>query len=103
MSRWPLRFRGWWYDGDQDDPGIKGPWETFTVQVFGEEAGDVRDLLPEDVPALMAALFDGPVYQYCPDCNGMGSVSAMDGQGRETEMECGHCRQGLVEVGEEQP
>ena len=53
---WPITFQGWWQDGDQDDPQITEPWETFTVKVYGEEAGDMRDLLPADMPALLAAL-----------------------------------------------
>ena len=32
-----------------------------------------------------------PLYIRCPDCNGMGSVSVMDGQGRETELQCERC------------
>ena len=31
------------------------------------------------------------LYERCPDCNGMGSVSVMDGQGRETEYQCERC------------
>ena len=53
---WPIRFKGWWQDGDQEDEGFKEPWETFQVMVYGEEAGDMRQLLPADVPALLAAL-----------------------------------------------
>ncbi len=56
---WPLTFRDWWQDGDQDDPNLVEPWETFVVRVRGEEALDTRDLLPADVPALLEALFDG--------------------------------------------
>ena len=31
------------------------------------------------------------LYIRCPDCNGMGSVSVMNGQGRETELQCERC------------
>ncbi len=54
--KWPITFEGWWEDGDRDDPGIDGPWETFTVMVSGREAGDMRELLPADVPLLLEAL-----------------------------------------------
>ncbi len=53
-TRWPITFQGWWQDGDQDE--IPEPWETFTVMVHGREAGDMRELLPADLPALLAAL-----------------------------------------------
>ena len=53
---WPITFVGYWQDGDQDDPDLDGPWETFTVMVRGEEVGEMRELLPADLPALMAAL-----------------------------------------------
>ena len=53
---WPIQFKGYWQDGDQDDPGLNGPWEMFTVVVHGEEARDSRELLPADLPALMEAL-----------------------------------------------
>ena len=38
-----------------------------------------------------AALPDGDLYQRCPDCDGRGSISIMDGQGRETEHQCECC------------
>ena len=60
---WPIRFKGWWYDGDQNDPNTTEPWETFQVKVYGEEAGDMRDLKPEDLPALMAALDEALGYR----------------------------------------
>jgi hypothetical protein len=53
-TEWPITFRGWWQDGDQDD--IPEPWETFRVMVHGAEAGDSRELMPADVPALLDAL-----------------------------------------------
>ncbi|KKK69015.1 hypothetical protein LCGC14_2938300, partial [marine sediment metagenome] len=38
-----------------------------------------------------AKLPDGDLYQRCPDCDGRGSISIMDGQGRETEHQCERC------------
>lgn len=54
--QWPVRFAGYWGDDDQDDPHLPEPWETFTVWVNGAEAGDVRELIPADLPALLDAL-----------------------------------------------
>ena len=53
---WPITFLGWWEDGDREDPDTPEPWETFTVMVYGKEAGDMRELLPADLPALLEVL-----------------------------------------------
>ena len=58
-AAFPVRFRGYWHDGDQDDPEIPEPWETFTVMVHGEEAADSRDLVIEDIPAMLEAIDGG--------------------------------------------
>ena len=34
---------------------------------------------------------DSHLYVKCPDCDGRGSISVMDGQGRETESQCERC------------
>jgi hypothetical protein len=34
---------------------------------------------------------DRKLYERCPDCNGMGSISVMDGRGQETEYQCERC------------
>ncbi len=41
-----------------------------------------------------AKLPDGDLFRRCPDCDGSGSISVMDGQGRETEFQCERCYRG---------
>ena len=47
-----LKFRGWW--DEREKPECPKPWETFTVCLHGEEAGDIADTA-EDVNRILAA------------------------------------------------
>ena len=59
-AAFPVTFAGFWRDGDETDQQVleqhPDGWETFEVWVRGVEAGDMRELLPDDLPALFAAL-----------------------------------------------